>query len=69
MRFLGAVFVRVLDWALLGGFGRFVYKTLATGFGFCTVAEIWTNGFTDWAYTSAFLTVGMLVALYGDDFF
>lgn len=58
------MFGRVLEWALLGGFGRFVYKTLATGFGFCTVAEIWTNGFTDWAWIYAVLTAGMVANLF-----
>lgn len=60
------LFWNVLDWFLLGGFGRFMYRALAYTFAVALVAEIVVNGFTGYAWTMAVLAGGVLVCLFSD---
>jgi hypothetical protein len=56
-----------IDWVDDGGFGRFVYKTLAYLAAIAIVAEVATNGLTDTACIYGAVLAGVLVCLYSGD--
>lgn len=66
MKRLSALVWCVLEWAVEGGFGRFVYKTLAWVFLVATVSDVAANGLTYMTWVGGVLVFGMLVGAYGD---